>query len=431
MHVDSVNTSSAAPSWPAGAEQPGDALQAILARGAVRSVYQPIVELDGGATIGWEALARGPEGSSLERPDLLFGAAAATGRTGELDWECRAAAARGALDAGLRRDRALFVNVEPETVGIPVPAHLEELWQRAGEELDVVVEITERSLTSRPAELLAAVQQIRSRGWGIALDDVGADTRSLALMPLLRPDVIKLDLRLVQEQPTAEIASIVNAVNAESERTGAVVLAEGIETERQLEVARAMGARLGQGWLFGRPGALDLSAQRGTTELPRTANAPLAGTTPYQVVSAERDHRRADKRLLLAISHHLEDQALTLGAGAVVLSAFQEAERFTEATHRRYARLAAGAAFVAALGGDMSTEPAPGVRGASLRGNDGLAGEWSIAVIGPHFAGALTALDLGDSGPDMDRCFDFCLTYDRELVTEAAAALMRRVTPLG
>ena len=412
---------------PDGAE---NVLDRILANDEVRAVYQPIVELDGGAVIGWESLARGPEGSPLERPDLLFGAAAATERTAELDWACRAAAARGALDAGLDRSRTLFVNVEPQTLGVAVPEHLADLWQRA-DELDVVVEITERSLTARPAELLAAVEQIRGRGWRVALDDVGADTRSLALMPLLRPDVIKLDLRLVQDQPSTEIAAIVNAVNAESERTGALVLAEGIETERQLEVARAMGARLGQGWLFGRPGALDTGAPAGTTALPRGGNEQPLGTTPYEVVSAVCDTRRADKRLLLAISHHLENQALTLGAGAVVLSAFQEAERFTKATHRRYTRLAADAAFVAALGGNMSAEPAPGVRGASLEGNDGLLGEWSIAVLGPHFAGALVAMDLGDQGPDMERRFDFCLTYDRELVTEAAAALMRRVTPLG
>ncbi len=73
-------------------------------------------------------------------------------------------------------------------------------------------------------------------------------------MPLLRPDVIKLDLRLVQRQPDAEIAEIVNAVNTQAERTGAIVLAEGIETDEHLATARALGATLGQGWLFGRPG---------------------------------------------------------------------------------------------------------------------------------------------------------------------------------
>jgi EAL domain-containing protein (putative c-di-GMP-specific phosphodiesterase class I) len=409
-----------------------DLIDGILADRSVRAVYQPIVGLDDRAVVAWEALARGPEESPIGRPDLLFAAARDRGRLAELDWECRAAAVRGAIDAGLRRGRTLFVNVEPETLGTPVPDHLEDLWHRASGELDVVVEITERALTSKPAELLHALAAIRERGWRIAVDDVGADTRSLALMPLLRPDVIKLDLRLVHEQPTTEIAAIVNAVNAESERTGAVILAEGIETEGQLETARAMGARLGQGWLFGRPGELDVSAPAGDVALPRSPvhAGRVHMTTPYRVVATKHAPRRAAKRLLLAISQHLENQALPLGDGAVVLSAFQQAERFTPATRRRYARLAAAAAFVAALGGDMGPEPAPGVRGAGLEGDDGLLGEWSIVVLGPHFAGALVATDLGDDGPDMERRFDFCLTYDRELVIAAAAALMRRVTPL-
>jgi EAL domain-containing protein (putative c-di-GMP-specific phosphodiesterase class I) len=59
--------------------------------------------------------------------------------------------------------------------------------------------------------------------------------------------VIKLDLRLVQGQPSPEQAAIVSAVAAERERTGAAILAEGIETEEHLLVARSLGATLGQG----------------------------------------------------------------------------------------------------------------------------------------------------------------------------------------
>ena len=109
-------------------------------------------------------------------------------------------------------------------------------------ELRVVLEITERALGARPAELLRTVERVRALGWGVALDDVGAETMSLAFMPLLRPDVVKLDLRLVQERPGPAIAEIMNAVNAYAEQTGAVVLAEGIETEAHLAMARALGA---------------------------------------------------------------------------------------------------------------------------------------------------------------------------------------------
>ena len=107
---------------------------------------------------------RGPADSELERPDALFGRARADGRLGELDWACRAAAVRGALDAGLPRGLRLFVNMEPEALSVPCPDHLLELWSHA-RDLDVVVEVTERALTSRPAEtarLLASLLGVRA-----------------------------------------------------------------------------------------------------------------------------------------------------------------------------------------------------------------------------------------------------------------------------
>ena len=90
----------------------------------------------------------------------------------------------------------------------------------------------------------------------MALDDVGAEPASLAVMPFVRPDVIKLDLRLVQGRTTAEVARIVNAVRAQAELTGARILAEGIETRRHAEIARTLGATIAQGYLYGRPGVL-------------------------------------------------------------------------------------------------------------------------------------------------------------------------------
>ena len=85
-------------------------------------------------------------------------------------------------------------------------------------------------MTLRPAELLSTAGGIRDAGWGIALDDVGAEPASLALMPFLDPDVIKLDLRLIQDSPTEALAEVINAVNAEAERSHLTILSEGIET---------------------------------------------------------------------------------------------------------------------------------------------------------------------------------------------------------
>lgn len=404
------------------------ALDRLLDDGAVTPVFQPVVDLDTGDTVAYEALARGPRGTLLERPDRLFALARRVGRLDELDWLCRVSALRAGVDAGLRSPATLFVNVEPATLGTPCPPGLRDDWGRGAPGLQVVLEITERAVTARPAELLRVTEEVRRRGWGIALDDVGADSRSLALLPFVRPDIVKLDLRLLHEQTTVGTADIVNAVGAYAERTGALVLAEGIETPGQADMARAMGARLGQGWLFGRPGPLSSPPPVPAPGLPLAA-APHrpSGDTPYTVVASARTVRRADKGLLLTISRALESQAAGLGPAGVLLAAFQEVTNFTVPTRARYELMARRAALVAAFGAGMDAQPLRSVLGSTLAADDALTSEWSVVLVGPHFAAALAAIDLGDDGPDEHRRFDFALTYDRELVLAAAETLLARV----
>jgi diguanylate cyclase (GGDEF)-like protein/PAS domain S-box-containing protein len=405
-------------------------LDRVLGEGLLAAAFQPIVALASGEVVGYEALARGPEGSSLHRPDRLFAAAAAAGRTVELDWACRLTAVRGALDAGLGRGASLFLNCEPAAIDAPCPPEHAELWARAQRELALVVEITERAITARPAELARVLGDQRAAGHAVALDDLGADVRSLALLSLIDPDVIKVDLRLVQDRPSTDQAAIVSAVAAERERGGAQVLAEGIETEAHLEVARALGATLGQGWHFGRPGPLRPPLPEAPVRRTTFSTADPSGDTPFAVVSGVRETGEATKALLLPMSHHLEERARRIGEGAVILSAFQHARHFTPATCRRYEGLARRASLVAAFGVGLAAEPVHGVRGAELAADDPLAGEWSVVVLGPHFAGALVARELADGGgPDRDRRFAFATVYDRRLVLAAARTLVARIAP--
>jgi DICT domain-containing protein len=121
------------------------------------------------------------------------------------------------------------------------------------------------------------------------------------------------------------------------------------------------------------------------------------------------------------------NEALGLGGEAVVLATFQDARFFTTDSRAKYERLAESAALVGALGRGLEAEPAPCVRGADLDADETLRGEWDVAVIAPHFAGAFVARDLGDDGPDADRRFDYFVTYERELVVAAARTLMARI----
>ncbi|MCF6508885.1 EAL domain-containing protein [Blastococcus sp. MG754426] len=406
------------------------ALAAALRPGGVRSVFQPIVELDTGAVVAYEALARGPEGP-LQRPDLLFAAARQAGALAELDAACRVAAFSGAVRHGLPAPLALFVNVEPEVLDT---APLDELLAIAAEApggMRVVLEITERALATRPAELLRTVARVRELGWGVALDDVGADAMSLAFMPILRPDVVKLDLRLVQERPGPAIAEIMNAVNAYAQTSGAAVLAEGIENDAHLAMARALGATLGQGWLFGRP-APEPACDRPLGSLPPpvqdTATEVEPGS-PFACLPAGTPLRRSPKALLIELSKQLEREALRLGETCVVTATFQEARHFTPSTTQRYRDLVERTGFVCALGEGLPTEPLPGLRGADLAPGDPVRGEWDVVVLAPHFSVALLARDLGTPGPDLQREFEYALTYDRDVAVRAARSLLGRVVP--
>ena len=389
--------------------------------------YQPVVDLATGAVVGYEALARDTISGAPQPPAPLFDRARAQGRLAELDWACRAAALRGAhrLPAGT----ALFVNTDPAAAGTTAPHTYLQAAAGTSPGLLRVLEVTERALADRPGPLLAMVDAARTAGWRIALDDVGVQAASLSLMPFLRPDVIKLDLRLVQGRTTVQAAEVVNAVAVQAAQTGAIVLAEGIETRAHADLARSMGASLGQGYLLGRPAAVPAADGVAVHPWPSTGVVQRVGT-PWQQLPDGALVRRATKPLLVAVSRWLERQAVALGEPAVVLATFDQARHFTPATAQRYADLARGATLVGVYGQQLPDRPAAGVRGVALSPSDPLCAEWDVLVLGPHFAGALIAHDLGDLGPDSERRFDYTVTYDRDLVLAAAEPLLRRLPDL-
>jgi len=407
-------------------------IDTVLRTGDVRSVYQPIVDLDGGSVIAFEALSRGPEGTPFEQPEPLFAAAREADRVHELDALCMDLAVRRA-EALLPSWVPLFINVEPTSLSSGLVERTAPI--AAAGERPITLEVTERAITRAPGTLLEGLHTAREHGWRIALDDVGVDEGSLAFLPIIRPDVVKLDMGLIRNRPDRDLGRTMAAVMAYAERTGAVVLAEGIETDEHLERARSLGATVGQGYRFGRPGPLpqDVAELRPDPALAHDARVSVTprriAASPFDaVVRAGHTPRTARKSVLLQISHHLEDQALADPNAPLLLSAFQNVRHFTPATAHRYRELASHSALCAALGTGMTTEPVTHVRGASLMPGDALEAEWSVVVLGPHYCGALLGRDLGDTDrPESDRRFDYVVTHDRAHVELAAESLLRRV----
>jgi EAL domain-containing protein (putative c-di-GMP-specific phosphodiesterase class I) len=385
----------------------------------LRPVFQPIVDLSSGAVVGYEALMRnGPEDGDLHGAEALLEAARREDSTVALDLATRDAALRIAAEHGLDAPFSLFLNADPETLdgGSPEPP---------AAPFTLLVEVTEPALIAHPEAMLRALTRLRSAGWGIALDDVGGDSRSLALMSILYPDVIKLDLRLLAGRTRPDVARVVTAVAAEAERRHATVLAEGIDSEEQLAKALAFGATLGQGYLLGAPDALPetLPPAGRALRLPGGSGDPF-GATPWERVTNWRRPRRGTRALAIHAADVIVDQAAELGENAMVLAALSD-EALGPAADARYGRLQDRIAFVGVLNAG-ATFDGTNVRGGTLAPDDPLRGSGTLVALAPDFAACYVVREL----PGDDE-WEFAVTYDRDTVIECALPLMARMEPLA
>ena len=224
-------------------------IQRLLEPGAIKPVYQPIVRLSDLEPIGYEGLARFPYASGLADlpPDVTLAAAGEIGLREDLEVACWAAmAAAGSPPAG----RLLFVNISPDALGHP---GLATLAGRLPSRL--VIEITEQRQVQDYELLRERLQPWIARGAALAIDDTGAGYASLEQVVELRPDFLKLTRGLVAEiDKDANRQALLRALMAFAREVGAVIVAEGVEREEELEVLRESEVDFAQGWLFGRPG---------------------------------------------------------------------------------------------------------------------------------------------------------------------------------
>jgi EAL domain-containing protein (putative c-di-GMP-specific phosphodiesterase class I) len=399
------------------ADRQGGVMALGFAQGDIEPVYQPIFDLRDGAVVGYEALARGRDGNGGAAPGELFAAAREQGLVTELDRACREAALETALQKGLGAPFSLFVNADAGALVESLPG------SPPGGGFTLIMEVTERALIERPEPLLRALTELREMGWGIALDDVGADSRSLALMPVLYPDVIKLDLRLLQDRSAEDMARIVTAVGAEAEHRLASVLAEGIDSEAHLATARAAGATLGQGYLLGPPAPLPDELPDPGRRLRLTSSGGVPdGAIPYQRVTNWRRPTHGSLELAEQAAGLLSAQAAPLGETGLVLAAVPDDAPLPAAQLKRYRSLASRIGFVGVLGGGAAV--AKGVRGGPLDPSDPLRGTWTEVALGPGYGACFVAREE-------DGEWLFATSFDRDTVVECAVLLMARMPSLA
>ncbi len=242
-------------------------LRTILAGEEIRTLLHPVFDISTMEIVGYEALSRGPEGSEFERPDKLFSLAYDADLVMRLERVCRKRALELAVD--MPKGMKLFLNIEPEAVGDPQLRDAVTTDLALGvEPANVILELTERAAITDFAAFRATLDFVRALGFGVAVDDAGAGYGSLQCLAEVRPEWLKVDLSLVRGCDTDAVrASLIESLVGFSEKVGANLVAEGIETEEELAVLKAMGVRYGQGYLLARPStqfqtADELDAQR-------------------------------------------------------------------------------------------------------------------------------------------------------------------------
>jgi PAS domain S-box-containing protein len=234
----------------------------VLAEQTIRMVFQPIVNLATGRTVGAEALARFA-GTPPRPPDVWFADAADVGLGTQLEM----AAIRAALDTldQLPADAYVSLNVAPTTA---VCSELAELLRRIPGER-IVLELTEHASVDDYAALTETLTPLRRTGIRLAVDDAGAGFASFRHILNLRPDIIKLDVALTRGMNTDPARrALAAALLAFSREIGAEIVAEGIETAAELDALQALGINHGQGYLLARPGPLPLPAATLTPAVP-------------------------------------------------------------------------------------------------------------------------------------------------------------------
>ena len=218
-----------------------------LKPGSLSIHLQPICDLLDGHAAGYEALARFRL-SPYRSPDRWFADAAEVGLGVEL--EC--AAIRAAVQALplLPEGASLSVNASPGTV---VSGALDALFDVEQPER-LVLELTEHAVVEDYDRLRSHLIRLREKGVRLAIDDAGAGFSGLQHILKLQPNLIKLDMTLIRDidnDPARR--ALASAMMSFARQTGATLVAEGIETASERATLIALGFRLGQGYLLGKP----------------------------------------------------------------------------------------------------------------------------------------------------------------------------------
>ncbi|HYS54449.1 MAG TPA: diguanylate cyclase [Thermoanaerobaculia bacterium] len=223
-----------------------------LAQGKyLRTVKQPIFRIADEVPVAYEFLSRYSNGV-FEMPDNFFRVCAERNVLTLVDHHCLRSALRTAT--AIPERKRFHVNLFPSTL-IAIPTeHLLSSFPHPIPPQTYCVEISEQQIIGDPSYLREPVQMMRNAGLMIAIDDVGFGNSCLESLILLEPDIIKIDKRCIiglsgDRMRTESLRRYVDL----AETLHSQLVAEGVETPRELSVLRDLHVEYAQGFLWGRP----------------------------------------------------------------------------------------------------------------------------------------------------------------------------------
>ncbi len=232
-----------------------DILAEIIANEEIRILFQPLISLQSGEIVGYEALTRGPKDSYFERPDQLFDFAKETNLLLDLERLCRKQALVKA--ESFLAGKKLSLNVSPEVIEANdfKKGVTQEIISKLGiEKQNIIFEITEKTAINNFDIFHKTLKHYYEQGYQIAVDDVGSGYANLQTISKLHPQYIKLDMSLIRNinlNSTKE--ALIRALIDFAHQVNTKVVAEGIETYDELEKLIELGVDYGQGYLIQHP----------------------------------------------------------------------------------------------------------------------------------------------------------------------------------
>lgn len=248
-------------------EERARALARLIEKRDLVTYFQPIVEMTNMRAVGFEVLNR-PRGTpEFANAAELYHFAGETDRVAELDRLCRELGIRRFAEEAAKDERLrqvqVYLNVHPGMLTAP-GSHAQETLDIVDDfglsPEQVVLEITEQGSVQDYSRLETVMTCFNKKGFHIAIDDFGTGYNSLQSIVFIQPQVIKVDRSIVRNIHERERQQkLVRIILQYAREIGALLLAEGVETEGELRQLREMSVDLAQGYLFGQP---DTNLQR-------------------------------------------------------------------------------------------------------------------------------------------------------------------------